>query len=54
MLAMCQHSMSMQAQTRKCLSAFLHVIDYNLTAIAFYHRSKFQEIALLHDFYYIG
>ncbi|CAK0758483.1 hypothetical protein CVIRNUC_002623 [Coccomyxa viridis] len=43
-----------EAQTKKCLSAFLHVIDYNLTAIAFYQRSKFQEIALLHDFYYIG
>lgn len=44
----------LQAQIRNCLSAFLHVIDYNLTAMAFYQRSKFQEIALLHDFYYIG
>ncbi len=44
----------LQARIRSCLSAFLHVIDYNLTAMAFYRRSKFQEVALLHDFYYIG
>ena len=45
---------ALQARVQGCLSAFLHVIDYNLTAMAFYRRSKFQEVALLHDFYYIG
>lgn len=43
-----------QARERNCLCVFLHVIDYNAAAIAFYQRNCFQEIALLHDFYYIG
>ncbi len=43
-----------QAKERCCLTVFLHVIDYNTAAITFYRRNCFQEIALLHDFYYIG
>ncbi len=43
-----------QAKERGCYSVYLHVIDYNAAAIAFYKRNRFHEIALLHDFYYIG
>lgn len=43
-----------QAKQHCCLRVFLHVIDYNAAAIAFYRRKSFQEVALLHDFYYIG
>ena len=35
-------------------TAFLHVIDYNSAAIAFYRRQGFRELALLPEFYYIG
>lgn len=37
-----------------CCTAFLHVIDYNTAAIAFYRRKGFQQLALLPDFYCIG
>ena len=35
-------------------TAFLHVIEYNSAAIAFYRRQGFRELALLPEFYYIG
>ncbi|BDA41021.1 probable N-alpha-acetyltransferase 50 [Coccomyxa sp. Obi] len=43
-----------QAKERCCSSVYLHVIEYNAAAIAFYKRNRFQEIALLHNFYFIG
>lgn len=43
-----------RARSLQCLAVSLHVIDYNAAAIAFYQRHGFKELALLHDFYYIG
>lgn len=36
-----------------CLAAYLHVIDYNAAAIAFYQRNYYQEVVRLRDFYFI-
>jgi ribosomal protein S18 acetylase RimI-like enzyme len=43
-----------RARRLHCLAVSLHVIDYNTAAITFYKRNGFKELALLHDFYYIG
>lgn len=38
----------------KCIAAYLHVIEYNKSAIKFYISNNFQEAGILNDFYTIN
>ena len=42
------------AQHELCRAVYLHVIEYNIAALNLYRRSKFEELATLRNFYYIG
>ena len=42
-----------KAAEQACAAVYLHVITYNESAIAFYQRHNFDEIAELPNFYYI-
>ncbi len=42
------------ALAQSCLAVYLHAIDYNAPAIAFYQRQGFAEVSLVHNFYRIG
>lgn len=42
------------AQHQLCRAVYLHVIEYNLTALSLYRRNKFEELAVLRNFYFIG
>jgi len=42
------------AQHQLCRAVYLHVIEYNLAALSLYRRNKFEELAVLRNFYFIG
>lgn len=42
------------AQAHAAEAVYLHVITYNIAAIAFYRRNHFIELSLLRGFYYIA
>ena len=42
------------AQHQLCRAVYLHVIEYNAAALDLYRRNQFEELATLHNFYFIG
>eukprot|EP00884_Botryococcus_braunii_P010466 jgi/Botrbrau1/19420/Bobra.0338s0047.1 len=46
--------MTERAMEQACIIVYLHVITYNHSAIAFYQRNGFNEVALLRNFYFIA
>ena len=39
---------------RNCLGIYLHVVEYNNTAIRFYIKNEFSDLALVKNYYCIG
>lgn len=46
-------AMAQQAAAAGCCALYLHVLSLNASAIAFYRRLGFHDVALLPDFYVI-
>lgn len=42
------------AQQQLSRAVYLHVIEYNVAALQFYQKNKFEELTTHRHFYYIG
>ena len=52
--AMLEHTIEIVERTcKQCVAIWLHVIDYNESAIKFYLKNKFVRFRRLKDHYYI-